>query len=683
MIDHMKPMKKLVCLTTLLGLLSCNGTKTKIDRTITDHHIQSTIELIIERYGSTHQPMVERGVKATAVLWTAKDGNSDSFTQFCIDHWASTQEEKQSLYYSLAHSYETLWGYYGIMDMHLREKLDLKGDSVRPIDELFGQYSPSAHLIEDLFNNKIAFITTLNFPPYTLKEKNTMGLHWSDLEWAYARMGELFTERIPSSLNLSMAQAASKAESYISEYNIMAGELVDENNQPLFPKGMTLLSHWNLRDEIKANYADKTPKGLKKQEAIYQVMNRIIDQSIPLEVINNTSYQWNPFSNTLFQNHQKVSGNSEGGKRYGMILSLFKEELKQDSYCNEDRNTYIKRKFDGEMEISQEQVEKLFIEFLSDPQGVKVGKMIEQRLGRKLRPFDLWYDGFKTRSTIDEKSLTSITTQRYPDADAFKKNIPSILTQLGFSNEMANYLSDKIEVDAARGSGHARGGTMRGDKAHLRTRIPDLGMDYKGFNIAIHELGHNVEQTLSLYNVEHYMLNGVPNTSFTEALAFIFQSRDLTLLGKEVVSEESHRLTVLDSYWSMREIMGVSLVDMRMWKWLYAHPNCSEKELNEAVLTISKEVWNDFFAPIYGIKDVTLLAIYSHMVSYPLYLSAYSFGQLIEFQLENHLQGKDFAKEIERIYSLGRLTPDVWMQRATGELVSIKPLLNELKNYTE
>lgn len=56
-------------------------------------------------------------------------------------------------------------------------------------------------------------------------------------------------------------------------------------------------------------------------------------------------------------------------------------------------------------------------------------------------------------------------------------------------------------------------------------------MDYKGYNIAVHEFGHNVEQTITMNNVDSYMLNGVPNTSFTEAVAFLFQKRDLELLG--------------------------------------------------------------------------------------------------------------------------------------------------------
>ena len=58
---------------------------------------------------------------------------------------------------------------------------------------------------------------------------------------------------------------------------------------------------------------------------------------------------------------------------------------------------------------------------------------------------------------------------------------------------------------------------MRDEKAHLRTRVGADGMDYKGFNIAVHEMGHNVEQTVSLTDIDHTLLQGVPNTAFTEA----------------------------------------------------------------------------------------------------------------------------------------------------------------------
>ena len=77
-----------------------------------------------------------------------------------------------------------------------------------------------------------------------------------------------------------------------------------------------------------------------------------------------------------------------------------------------------------------------------------------------------------------------------------------------------------------------------------------------GLLIAIHEFGHNVEQTLSLYDVDYYMLNGVPNTAFTEALAFVFQKRDLEILAITDPNPEKQAMEILDKVWSMYEICG-------------------------------------------------------------------------------------------------------------------------------
>jgi hypothetical protein len=40
------------------------------------------------------------------------------------------------------------------------------------------------------------------------------------------------------------------------------------------------------------------------------------------------------------------------------------------------------------------------------------------------------------------------------------------------------------------------------------------------------------------------------------------------------------------------------------------------------------------------------------------------------------LRGKPFASEIARIYKLGRLIPQAWMKQATGQEVSINPMLD-------
>jgi hypothetical protein len=161
-------------------------------------------------------------------------------------------------------------------------------------------------------------------------------------------------------------------------------------------------------------------------------------------------------------------------------------------------------------------------------------------------------------------------------------------------------------------------------------------------------------------------------------LAFVFQKRDLDLLGIQNKDPEKEAMDILDKAWQLCEIAGVSMLDIAVWKWLYANPNANPEQVKEATLQLAKEVWNEYFAPVFGVKDETILAIYSHMVSYPLYLSAYAFGQIIEFQLEQYLQGKDFAQEVDRIYRLGKLTPNQWILQATGEPLSVEPLLKSV-----
>jgi len=91
---------------------------------------------------------------------------------------------------------------------------------------------------------------------------------------------------------------------------------------------------------------------------------------------------------------------------------------------------------------------------------------------------------------------------------------------------------------------------------------------------------------------------------------------------------------------------------------------------------ISKDVWNQFYAPILGGKDTVLLGVYSHLVAYPLYTPDYPMGHLIAFQIEEHLKkSQALGVEFERMARFGSLVPDVWMKNATGAPVSADALL--------
>jgi len=136
---------------------------------------------------------------------------------------------------------------------------------------------------------------------------------------------------------------------------------------------------------------------------------------------------------------------------------------------------------------------------------------------------------------------------------------------------------------------------------------------------------------------------------------------------------------VLETFWKTWEIAGSALVELDVWRWLYEHPEASAAELRDATVRIARETWNRYYAPVLGGKDTALLAIYSHMISTPLYLFNYVLGHLIAFQVEEHVAGKDaatFAREFERVARVGAILPDLWMQQATGKPVGTQPLLD-------
>ena len=653
---------------------------------ISEQHIQDAVNTVLQSHPTADSCLLLRGTQQVAALWTMQDGTADDFIQLIANNYAATPVAKQLLYNRIAFILEQCGQGADMLNNTLQEPTTLlgKGEPIN-IDWIISGYNPMAHFTEDMFANKIAHICVLNFPYYTLHEKNQLGKSWSRQEWAYARLGDVFHVRIPGNVYASYSQALSEAENYIASYNIMMHCLRNEQGQQLWHEPMALLSHWNLRDELKSNYsANNYLVGQEKQEMIYQVMLRIIHQDIPECVVNSDKYLCQPYSNTVTPEDKTINTKTltqNSLSRYQQIINIF-HALQQVDTHRHDAPSHVQRTFNQDLEIPQEELKNLFITLLQSNEIKALAALIRERLGRELRPYDIWYDGFKSRSTISEDQLTAETQKRYPTPLAFEQDMARMLTDLGFAKDKATALSSHIVVEAARGSGHARPCVGRQQPARLRTRVGQKGMDYKGYNIAVHEFGHNVEEVISLYDMDYYTLAGIPNTGFTEASAFLFQQRDLQLLNT-TNQPMNHAEQTFDLLWSMYEIMGVSLVDIAMWEWLYAHPNATAAELRDAVLAIAGDVWNQYYAPILGEKDCPLLGIYSHMVGYALYLPAYPIGNIVQYQISEHLAQcttkEEWAQEYTRIYQQGRLTPDAWMRGAVGAPMSVEPILRAVK----
>ncbi len=641
---------------------------------------------LVATYGDAVRANARRGMEQVANFWRVEDGDAAVFEEFVRLNFAGDAKTRDEMFNRFERLLDKLNGHMNEIGLEFRWQTDLDIGPVLPMDEIFAGYDASAHVLDDFFQNKIAFVVLLNFPLTTLDQRLTDGTGWTRRQWAEARLAQRFSKRIPAEVNLEVAKTFSAADRYISGYNIWMHHLVDAKGKRLFPAGMKLLSHWNLRDELKADYQDRK-NGPAKQRMIRQVMERIITQTIPAAVVDNPGVDWNPYTNEVKPAAVKdyegdappaagVTNSPEPDTRYAILLSTFKASRLIDPY-SPTAPTLIARRFDENREIPEARAKAMLVQVVSSPLVPKVAKLIESRLDRKLEPYDIWYNGFRARSAYSQEQLDKVVTEKYPTPAAFEKDIPNILVKLGFSGDRAAYIARYISVDPARGSGHASGGGMRGATAHLRTRVGKTGMDYKGFNIAVHELGHNVEQVLSLNDVDYALLQGVPNTAFTEGFAFVFQSRDLEILGLDVKGDETAAaLKTLNDFWGAFEISAVSLVDMEVWRWMYDHPDATPAELKDAVINISKDVWNRYFATVFKAKDVMLLGIYSHMIDSYLYLPDYPIGHLIANQIEARMEeAGSVGPEFERMAIFGSVAPDLWMKNATGSPVGAEALL--------
>lgn len=661
----------------VLNLLSC---KQQIETPaqaglIKSETQQQVITKMVEKFGDAEQPRIEKGVAQVAQRWRKSDGTAEEFEEFCLKYFETEPEKLDILLNRYQSGLESLYGNLHRIYRDFNRNLQVDTGPIQPVDYLFASYDVYAHVNEDLFKTKLAFTALLNFPIYSLEEKNNGGESWTRKQWAQARLVDKFIDRVPAEVEQQRTEAYVLADDYISNYNIYMHNLLTEQGERLFPEGLKLISHWGLRDELKAQYAVRD--GLPRQKMIQQVMERIITQEIPQVVINNPGVIWNPFTNQVFKadTTEPMEAQPESSKRYEHLWEIYLAERQIDPFTPETPSL-IDRRFKQNREIPEEDVEAMLISLLTSPVLKDVAGIIKQRLGRELQPFDIWYNGFKPRGKYPEAKLDAIVSREYPDVKTFEADLPFILRKLGFSPETAKFLAEHIEVDPSRGAGHAMGARMRSDKAHLRTRIPEGGMKYKGYNIAIHELGHNVEQVFSMTGIDYYTLEGVPNTAFTEALAFVFQARDLSLLGLDTADPQAETLRILDDLWSTYEIAGVSLVDMKIWRWMYDNPKAGPEALRDAMVSIAKEVWNSYFAPVFGMNDQILLAVYSHIIDGGMYIPDYFIGSIIAFQVEDYMKERSLAREMERMCKLGRLTPQVWMKQAVGAPISAQALID-------
>lgn len=659
---------------------------------IKESTIQETTLKLEKLYGKNNR--IERGVKHTAKLWMEGDGTAEEFTKFAVRYYVNDKDSLYNLILDLSQRFQLIDGYSFKVNRIFSIPINVDTGRITPLEELFGNYSIGANTDKGYYNSKIAFLVSLNYPYYTDQEKEKYGDNWSSTEWGYALLGDRFKERDTNQQKSEekeenatknekgdeiMKTVSGDSQLYANNSTISLSSICDPNGKILFNDDIQLLFHWKMRDEIKMLYDLADPQKLEKQKAIYQAMSRFIDQTIPKQLIQGVGYKWNPYTNELKKDGQIVKNVSTDNLRYAYIRNLFISKYKDQPDSTKYFNDYFKN-----YGVSAEQVENMYIEILASSEAKEIAQIMKKKLNRKLEPFDVWYTGFNYRSNFETSQLDAKIKALYPTPLSLEKAIPSILQKLGFSQEKADYYGSKIQVDPARANGHSEGADMPGEKAHIRTNFRKDGLDFGGYQTAMHELGHSVQQTIATYKIYIDAQRSLPNSGVVESAAVLFEFRTWKSLLEDSDCNMENML-VLDNFWATYEIIGPALWELRIWQWMYHIKEFTIEELKDKSIAIAEDIWNKYYAPVIGTKNHLMQAVYNHTLNASLYLSSYALAHLIHIQIEDYIVGKDFCIEVERIFGQGNMAPNVWMKRAVGAGLSADPILNytqkTLKHY--
>ncbi len=318
-------------------------------------------------------------------------------------------------------------------------------------------------------------------------------------------------------------------------------------------------------------------------------MERIVTQTIPAVVIDNPHVDWNPVTNTVkagarARRGQARAGGHEGDDarepdtRYAMLLKTFQAARQADPY-SPTAPTLIARRFDENRQMPEERVRAMLEEVLSSPLVPRVAALIESRLGRPLEPFDIWYNGFRPRGQYTEAELDAIVEKKLSDRRGLPGRHAEHPASSSASRRSARTTSDPASSSIRRAARVTRSGAARrGDKAHLRTRVEKDGMNYKGYNIAVHELGHNVEQTFSLNDIDSHAPAGrAEHRVHRGAGVRVPGARPRAARPGRSPTPRASALQTLNDFWATFEIAGVALVDMAVWHWMYEHPDATPR----------------------------------------------------------------------------------------------------------
>ena len=154
--------------------------------------LDAAVQALVDEHGTTARERARRGVDQCARHWTEADGDGDAFRTFCLDHFAATEDQQAMLLDRLEIATEQIRGHLYEMRRNLRRWTDLVGEALPKTDALLATFDPAPDLVEQFYDQKLAFVALLNLERSTLDEMLGQGGSWDAARWA-VRVGAATT----------------------------------------------------------------------------------------------------------------------------------------------------------------------------------------------------------------------------------------------------------------------------------------------------------------------------------------------------------------------------------------------------------------------------------------------------------------------------------------------------------
>ena len=146
------------------------------------------VAALAQKHGQSSRDRAERGVRQVATYWRGQDGDAATLRAFVEESFVAEPKQLDALHQRFSAAFEQIDGHLLEIGRALRSWNELELGPQMEVDQLFAALDVGAHLSEDLFSSKLAFVALLNFAQPDLQEMVTLGPHWSRKQWAQARL---------------------------------------------------------------------------------------------------------------------------------------------------------------------------------------------------------------------------------------------------------------------------------------------------------------------------------------------------------------------------------------------------------------------------------------------------------------------------------------------------------------